>query len=153
MIFLASASATSAVMPKTANVLMWISRQAPPSPGWRDSLKWGIGILLTRHRRAVDVLQRSDTYHQFIAKFPTAQFIGLKYGGAVIGEVAIGEQGRTAVAAFAGVYRGDGSLVAERVITDSDLPSPQTIQGHDPFHAFKLAADLCDGLAGVPRTS
>lgn len=99
------------------------------------------------------MFQRTNAYHQFIADYPGAQFIAMKYNQGLAGEVAIGEQGNTAVALFAGVYKSDGGLIGERVITDADLASPRTVQGHDKFHAFKLAAELCDEIAGVPRIS
>ncbi|MNE13592.1 hypothetical protein D3C81_1192060 [compost metagenome] len=49
-------------MPKTANVLMVFSRQPPASPGWRDSLKWGIGVRAELQLSHEWNMKRSDIF-------------------------------------------------------------------------------------------
>ncbi len=98
-------------------------------------------------------MERSGVYFAFIENYPYADFIGYVHQNGYQSEVAVGGAQGKVEEVFIGVYRDDGSRIAEHLILESMLELPETLNTGDS-HLPRRAGELrAEGFAGSPITS
>ncbi|MFJ3487769.1 hypothetical protein ACIPL1_30730 [Pseudomonas sp. NPDC090202] len=95
-------------------------------------------------------MERSAVYFQFSEKYPDAEFLGYTHENGFRSEVAVGRFQGKADEVFVGVYRQDGTRVAEHRIQDDMIDHPETLNNGDPHLPRRAGESRAEGFANSP---